>query len=63
LLNSSRLQNGAGTRTSISVRPLRQKALYFGPDAKFGAKIWSVDDDDQGHDNIDHSAMSGMKMN
>jgi hypothetical protein len=23
-------------------------------------KIWSVDDDDQGHDNMDHSAMPGM---
>jgi hypothetical protein len=26
-------------------------------------KIWSVDDDDQGHDNMDTSAMPGMKMN
>ena len=26
-------------------------------------KIWAVDDDDQGHDNMDHSAMPGMKMN
>ena len=26
-------------------------------------KIWSVDDDDEGHDNMDHSAMPGMKMN
>lgn len=26
------------------------------------AKIWSVDDD-HGHDNMDHSAMPGMKMN
>jgi hypothetical protein len=26
-------------------------------------KIWSVDDDDQGHDNMDHSAMPGMQMN
>lgn len=27
-------------------------------------KIWAVDDDDQGHDNMDHSAMpAGMKMN
>ena len=26
-------------------------------------KIWSVDDDDQGHDNMDQSAMPGMKMN
>jgi hypothetical protein len=25
-------------------------------------KIWSVDDDDQGHDNMDHSAMPGMQM-
>jgi len=26
-------------------------------------KIWAVDDDDQGHDNMDHSAMPGMQMN
>jgi hypothetical protein len=26
-------------------------------------KIWSVDDDDQGHDNMDRSPMPGMKMN
>jgi len=26
------------------------------------AKIWSTNDDDQGHDNMDHSAMAGMKM-
>jgi len=26
-------------------------------------KIWSTDDDDQGHDNMDHSVMPGMKMN
>jgi hypothetical protein len=26
-------------------------------------KVWSTDDDDQGHDNMDHSAMPGMKMN
>lgn len=24
-------------------------------------KVWSTDDDDQGHDNMDHSAMPGMK--
>jgi hypothetical protein len=27
------------------------------------AKIWSTNDDDEGHDNMDHSAMPGMKMN
>ncbi|MGA7316084.1 MAG: hypothetical protein WBX22_19180 [Silvibacterium sp.] len=26
-------------------------------------KIWSTEDDDQGHDNMDHSVMPGMKMN
>jgi hypothetical protein len=25
-------------------------------------KVWSTDDDDQGHNNMDHSAMPGMKM-
>jgi hypothetical protein len=27
------------------------------------SKIWSTDDDDKGHDNMDHAAMPGMKMN
>jgi hypothetical protein len=26
-------------------------------------KVWATDDDDSGHDNMDHSAMPGMKMN
>jgi hypothetical protein len=26
-------------------------------------RIWSVDDDDQGHDNMDHATMPGMQMN
>jgi len=26
-------------------------------------KIWAIDDDDHGHDNMDHSAMPGMNMN
>lgn len=26
-------------------------------------KIWSIDDDDHGHDNMDHSTMPGMNMN
>jgi hypothetical protein len=78
--------------------PEGQKALYFGPNAKYGLlgsistreaceaeggkflphvfgwmvhvypyesdpkKIWSIDDHDAGHDNMDHSAMPGMKM-
>jgi hypothetical protein len=27
------------------------------------SKVWSIDDDDHGHDNMDHSAMPGMQMN
>jgi hypothetical protein len=26
------------------------------------SKVWSTSDDDEGHDNMDHSAMPGMKM-
>lgn len=26
-------------------------------------KVWSTEDDDKGHDNMDHSSMAGMKMN
>jgi hypothetical protein len=26
-------------------------------------KVWSTEDDDKGHDNMDHGAMPGMKMN
>ena len=79
--------------------PPDQKALYFGPNAKFGLLgsiftkedceaaggefyphlfgwmvhvypnetdpklVWSTDDDSEGHDNMDHNAMPGMKMN
>jgi hypothetical protein len=79
--------------------PPDQKALYFGPRAKFGLLgsivtkedceaaggefhphlfgwmvhvypyetdpklVWSTDDDTEGHDNMDHGAMPGMKMN
>jgi hypothetical protein len=78
--------------------PANQKALYFGPNAKFGLLgsivtkedceaaggdfyphlfgwmvhvypyetdpklVWSTDDDSAGHDNMDHDAMPGMKM-
>ena len=85
--------------TNFCKAPAGQKALYFGPNAKYGlmgsittqeecdaaggvfhphifgwmvhvypyetdpAKIWSTDDDDKGHDNMDHDAMPGMKMN
>ena len=35
--------------------------VHVYPYEKDPKKIWSVDDDDQGHDNMDHSAMPGMK--
>ncbi len=34
--------------------------VHVYPYEKDPARIWSVDDDDQGHDNMDHSAMAGM---
>jgi hypothetical protein len=37
--------------------------VHVYPNETDPAKIWAVDDDDQGHDNMDHSAMPGMKMN
>jgi len=37
--------------------------VHVYPNETDPTKIWSVDDDDQGHDNMDHSAMPGMKMN
>ena len=36
--------------------------VHVYPNETDPAKVWSVDDDDQGHDNMDHSAMPGMKM-
>jgi hypothetical protein len=36
--------------------------VHVYPEETDPRKIWSVDDDDQGHDNMDHSAMPGMKM-
>jgi hypothetical protein len=35
--------------------------VHVYPYEKDPKKIWSIDDDDQGHDNMDHSAMAGMK--
>jgi hypothetical protein len=37
--------------------------VHVYPNETDAAKIWATDDDDQGHDNMDHSAMPGMKMN
>jgi len=36
--------------------------VHVYPYEKDPKKIWSTEDDDQGHDNMDHSAMPGMKM-
>jgi hypothetical protein len=36
--------------------------VHVYPNEKDPKKIWSTDDDEQGHDNMDHSAMPGMKM-
>jgi hypothetical protein len=36
--------------------------VHVYPDESDPRKMWSVDDDDHGHDNMDHSAMPGMKM-
>jgi hypothetical protein len=35
--------------------------VHVYPYEKDPRKIWSTDDDEQGHDNMDHSAMPGMK--
>jgi hypothetical protein len=37
--------------------------VHVYPNETDAGKIWATDDDDQGHDNMDHSAMPGMKMN
>jgi hypothetical protein len=36
--------------------------VHVYPNEKDPKKVWSTDDDDQGHDNMDHSSMPGMKM-
>lgn len=36
--------------------------VHVYPFEKDSAKVWSIDDDEHGHDNMDHSAMPGMKM-
>ena len=35
--------------------------VHVYPNEKDPRQIWSTDDDEQGHDNMDHSAMPGMK--
>jgi hypothetical protein len=37
--------------------------VHVYPNETDAKKIWSTDDDDQGHDNMDRSPMPGMKMN
>ena len=37
--------------------------VHIYPNEADAKKIWAIDDDDQGHDNMDHSVMPGMKMN
>ena len=37
--------------------------VHVYPNESDPKKVWSTDDDDQGHDNMDHAAMPGMKMN
>jgi hypothetical protein len=37
--------------------------VHVYPNESDPGKIWSTDDDDEGHDNMDRSAMPGMKMN
>jgi hypothetical protein len=37
--------------------------VYVYPYGTASKEIWSTEDDDQGHDNMDHSAIPGMKMN
>ena len=36
--------------------------VHVYPYEKDPKNVWSTDDDDQGHDNMDHSSMPGMKM-
>jgi hypothetical protein len=36
--------------------------VHVYPFEKDPRKVWATDDDEQGHDNMDHSAMPGMKM-
>jgi hypothetical protein len=36
--------------------------VHVYPYEKDPAKVWSTTDDDEGHDNMDHSSMPGMKM-
>lgn len=37
--------------------------VHVYPYEKDPKKVWATEDDDKGHDNMDHSAMPGMKMN
>jgi hypothetical protein len=51
--------NAAGGEFHLHLFGWMVHVYPYETDAK---KIWSVDDDDQGHDNMDHSAMPGMQM-
>jgi hypothetical protein len=44
-------------------RAHRASLVHVYPYETDAKKIWSTNDDDEGHDNMTHSAMPGMKMN
>jgi hypothetical protein len=37
--------------------------VHLYPNESDPKKVWAIDDDDKGHDNMDHMAMPGMNMN
>jgi hypothetical protein len=58
----------AAARTAMAPYKDYHKALADGyrivyPYETVPSKIWSTDDDAEGHDNMDHASMPGMKMN
>ncbi|MGA9583706.1 MAG: hypothetical protein WBQ95_00180 [Terracidiphilus sp.] len=63
LLGSIHTQEACDAAGGVFLPHVLGWMVHVYPNEADPAKVWSVDDDDNGHDNMDHSSMPGMKMN
>jgi len=62
LMGSIHTRDGCDAAGGVFLPHVLGWMVHVYPWEKDPAKVWSIDDDDQGHDNMNHSAMPGMKM-
>ena len=62
LLGSIHTQEACDQAGGVFLPHLLGWMVHVYPNEADPRRVWSVDDDDNGHDNMDHSSMPGMKM-